>query len=133
MVVNDAFKCVTDMPKKMGKQKILTLLKVRPCSISEENVATEIICTEMAGANAFEHLELVASEVYLPILSNARNQEGWGEVATREIIDRFHSFLSSTTIMCGQIKGETCLPMPPIEVSSSNTVSYTHLTLPTKA
>jgi len=32
-----------------------------------------------------------------------------------QVIDRFYAFLSSLTILCGQIKGQTRLPMPPIE------------------
>ncbi|KAH8088652.1 dynein light chain binding protein [Aureococcus anophagefferens] len=35
-------------------------------------------------------------------------------------MDRFVAFLSSTTILCGHIKGETRLPMPPDEQSNSN-------------
>lgn len=75
---------------------------------------------ELSGPSPFEHLELIANEVFLPVLSNPENQTKWGEVPTREIMDRFHNFLSSTTILCGQIKGETRLPMPPIDLSGPN-------------
>ena len=74
----------------------------------------------MGATTAFEHLELIANEVFLPVLSNANNQLKWGEVATREIMDCFYTFLSSTTILCGQVKGETRLPMPPLDVNDSS-------------
>ncbi len=32
------------------------------------------------------------NEVFLPVLSNPQNQAKWGEVPTREIMDRFHNF-----------------------------------------
>lgn len=75
---------------------------------------------EMGGSTPFEHLELLAHEIFLPILSNAQNQARWGEVPTREIMDRFYGFLSSTTILCGQIKGETRLPMPPMDIGGAS-------------
>jgi dynein heavy chain len=34
-------------------------------------------------------------------------------------MDKFYSFLSSTTILNGQIKGETRLPMPPMDQGPS--------------
>jgi dynein heavy chain len=80
----------------------------------------QIICTEMGGPSPFEHLELLAKSVFLPVLSNPQNQAKWGEVPTREIMDKFHNFLSSTTILCGQIKGETKLPMPPLDLSGGS-------------
>lgn len=103
------------IPSK-GKGKILLFVKLSACSITKSNIHNEITVLEL-GANPFEHLELLANEVFLPVLSNPDNQAKWGEVPTREILDRFHNFLSSTTILCGQIKGETRLPMPPIDLS----------------
>jgi hypothetical protein len=34
-------------------------------------------------------------------------------------MDRFYTFLSGITIMCGQIKGQTRLPMPPVDLSGT--------------
>ena len=65
---------------------------------------SQLIATELGGSSPFEHLELLANEIFLPVLSNPQNQAKWGEVPTREIVDKFHNFLSSTTILCGQIK-----------------------------
>lgn len=54
-------------------------------------------------------------------------------------MDRFYTFLSGITIMCGQIKGQTRLPMPPVDLSgtkssgknryfTSHTHTYTQIT-----
>ncbi len=89
---------------------------------------TQVAVLEL-GPNPFEHLELLANEVFLPVLSNPQNQAKWGEVPTREIMDRFHNFLSSTTILCGQIKGETRLPMPPIDLSGGPSTGKNRISL----
>lgn len=65
-----------------------------------------------------EHLDLLSNEVFLPILSNPNNQAKWGKVPAREISERFHSFLCSAAVVCGQIKVETRKPMPPVDLNS---------------
>lgn len=102
------------MPPKMHKTKLLVVTKTVD-ELIKRNFGSGIFTTELGGQTSFEHLELMSKSVLLPVLSNPLNQQRWGEVATREITDRFHSFLSSTTILCGQIKGETRLPMPPLD------------------
>ena len=103
------------IPSK-AKGKVLVFIKLQSCALTMDNIHSTITVLEL-GSNPFEHLELLANEVFLPVLSNPQNQAKWGEVPTREIMDRFHNFLSSTTILCGQIKGETRLPMPPIDLT----------------
>jgi dynein heavy chain len=107
------------MPAKLPKTKCFCLAKSSPTVSKDESPASQLTVTEFGGPSPFEHLELLSNEVFLPVLSNPLNQQRWGEVATREIMDRFHSFLSSTTILCGQIKGETRLPMPPLDAAGA--------------
>lgn len=108
-----------------GNAKILLFIKLRACTLSMSNIQSDMVISEVGGSSPFEHLELLANEVFLPILSNPNNQNKWGEMPTRELMDRFHNFLSSTTILCGQIKGETRLPMPPMDytIASSGIVA----------
>ena len=116
----ESLRCETVMPKKVPKGKTLVFMKVLRGAVTAEGIAREVMVMEMGGNTPFEHLELLAHEVFLPILSNAQNQARWGEVPTREIMDRFYGFLSSTTILCGQIKGETRLPMPPMDTGGAS-------------
>jgi dynein heavy chain len=118
----------TVLPSKNTKGKMLLFLKLQNCTLTMENIQREIAVLEL-GSNPFEHLELLANEVFLPVLSNPQNQAKWGEVPTREIMDRFHNFLSSTTILCGQIKGETRLPMPPIDLSGGPSTGKNRISL----
>ena len=102
------------MPNRLPGTKRLALLKTAEV-LSNSNVHHSVVSTELGGRTPFEQLELVLKSVLLPILSNPLNQQSWGEVTYREINESFHSFLSSTTILCAQVKGETRLPMPPVE------------------
>jgi len=122
LVVPESMKVDTIIPSKLSKGKVLLFVKLTPCTLTTiETMQANMIATELSGPSPFEHLELIANEIFLPVLSNPQNQAKWGEVPTREILERFHNFLSSTTILCGQIKGETRLPMPPIDLSGPNT------------
>jgi dynein heavy chain len=128
LVVPESMKIDTVIPSKITKGKVLLFVKLKSCTISMENMQTQVAVLEL-GPNPFEHLELLANEVFLPVLSNPQNQAKWGEVPTREIMDRFHNFLSSTTILCGQIKGETRLPMPPIDLSGGPSTGKNRISL----
>lgn len=120
LVVPETMKLEKVIPAKLstkGNAKVLLFIKLHPCTLTMSNIQTDIVATELGGSSPFEHLELLANEIFLPVLSNPQNQAKWGEMPTRELMDRFHNFLSSTTILCGQIKGETRLPMPPLDYS----------------
>lgn len=121
LVVPETMKMEKVIPSKIPKGKVLLFVKLRASKLAMDSMQSDLVCTELCGPSPFEHLELMANEVFLPVLSNPQNQAKWGEVPTREIMDRFHNFLSSTTIICGQIKGETRLPMPPIDLTGPNT------------
>jgi dynein heavy chain, axonemal len=61
----------------------------------------------------------VAQEVFLPVITNPRNQHGWPEVITKEVMENMHKFIASVYVTIGQTKGKTLLPMPPSESSGS--------------
>jgi len=54
-----------------------------------------VFTLELAGPSSFEHLELLAYEIYLPLLTNPQNQAKWGETATKEVssFNYFYLFL----------------------------------------
>ncbi len=102
------------MPTKLPKTKSICMTKTGDV-LNSENIHHSVLVMELGGGSSFEHLELISKTVLLPILKNRMNQQKWGELVTSEVNDSFHSFLSSTSIFCGQVKGETRLPMPPID------------------
>jgi dynein heavy chain len=105
---------VEAMPSKLPKTKCLGFTKIGDV-LNKENIHHSVFLIELGGGTSFEHLELISKTVLLPVLSNRMNQQRWGELVAGEVNDSFHSFLSSASILCGQVKGETRLPMPPID------------------
>ncbi|CAE7620033.1 ODA4 [Symbiodinium natans] len=53
--------------------------------------------------------------VYLSVLMNPANQRGWSDLITRDLLDKFHSFLASLHVTVGLRQGQTLLPLPPRE------------------
>ncbi len=74
LVVPESLKLDTVIPSKLGRGKVLLFVKLRPCVLTNETVQTDIIATELGGQSPFEHLELLANEIFLPVLSNPQNQ-----------------------------------------------------------
>lgn len=101
------------MPKQLAKGKSVAFTKLQKCVLTSKNIAQSILMTEMSS-NTIEQLERLVGEVYLPIISNPANQEGWGEAASKEVVDKFHNYMSTVAIMVGATKGQTCLPLPPL-------------------
>jgi len=113
ILVPESLKIVEAMPSRFPKTKSLAISKMVD-ELTEANIHSATFVAEIGGMSSFEHLELVSKNVLLPVLSNQTNQLNWGDLTSREITDCFHSFLSSSAILCGQVKAETRLPTPPL-------------------
>ncbi len=106
------FTASTQLSSKATRGKTLAFLKMEPEKLTLASLKTNVLQNDLSGM-PLEHLEKVIQEVYLPLLANPANQEGWGEVASKEILDKLHGFLASVSITVGSTKGKTCLPLPP--------------------
>jgi len=113
ILVPESLKIVEAMPSRLPKMKCLAISKMVG-ELTEANIHSSTFVGEIGGMSSFEHLELVSKNVLLPVLYNQTNQTSWGDLTSREITDCFHSFLSSSAILCGQVKAETRLPTPPL-------------------
>ena len=123
LAFNDSIQAMLQLPKKLPRQKMLLMMKTKSGKLgSAADCQKNVVFMDMI-ADPLEHLERVVQEIYLPLLSNANNQEGWGEVASKEIMDQMHGFLASVSITLGQTKGKTCLPLPPMETANTEGVS----------
>ena len=116
------------LPARMPRNKPLYFIKVKDGRVNTESIDQELLVSDVTSA-PLEHLELIMREVYLPLLSNANNQEGWGEVSSKEIMDRLHSFLAQVSITVGQTQGQTCLPLPSVDtdINGINTKDRIHV------
>ena len=118
ILIPESLKIVEVMPNRLPKTKCLAISKLAD-ELTEANIRTGTFIAEVGGMSSFEHLELVSKNILLPVLSNQTNQLNWGDLTSREITDCFHSFLSSSAILCGQVKAETRLPTPPLDDDDS--------------
>ena len=48
---------------------------------------------------------------------------GWSDLVSKDLIEKFDSFLSHTYVTIGQVKGKTMLPVPPSDIAASQTIS----------
>lgn len=109
-----------NLPDKLnGKNKGVYFLKPKSGVITEKTLNT-VLYGEMM-ADPLKNLETVLQEVYVPLLANPRNHSGWGEVVSKEVMDKLYGLLANVTITLGQTTGHTTLPMPPLDPSASST------------
>lgn len=107
------------MPGALQRGKTICFTKFHKTPITSKNILTDVFVNELATSSV-EYLERLICEVYLPLFPNTANQEGWGEVASREVVDKFHSYMATVSIISGATKGETCLPLPPVDSNAAN-------------
>ena len=65
----------------------------------------------------------LTQDVYMPVVCNPRNQEGWPDVVGREVMENLHKFVSNTYVTVGQTQGKTMLPLPPADTTSETSIT----------
>lgn len=114
ILIPETLKLADSMPSKLPRTKCLALLKTADF-LSKSNIYHSVFSIELGGNSPFDQLEILSKSVFAPIIQNPMNQRRFGDVTYRELNESLHSFLSSMTILCGEVKGETVLPLPVIE------------------
>lgn len=112
------YTAATSSPKHM-KSKGLYFLKASPAKLKMETIDDQVLVNDFDAKQPLEQLLRIAQEIYFPLISNTKNQEGWPEVITKEVTDNLHRFLANSYITVGQIAGNTILPLPPKDTASS--------------
>ena len=115
-LVGDNMRTALGPPKKLpsGNNKALCFIRESNASLTKENINDEVTVSELTS-EPLSQLEMLLSEIYVPLLTNPANQEGWGEVTSKQVADGLHKFLANVSITLSQTKGETCLPLPPMQ------------------
>jgi len=73
--------------------------------------------------NPLELLYQLCNEIYVPILHNPANQQGWTELISKDLMEKLNNFVAQIYLTIGQIKGRTMLPLPPTKIMKSTTIS----------
>ena len=77
-----------------------------------DNINKECFCGDL-DPKVLENMHNVLGGVFLPVLSNPKNQGGLSEVNARELLESLHVTVSQLYVGTGKTKGETMLPLPP--------------------
>ncbi|CAK8998414.1 Dynein beta chain, partial [Durusdinium trenchii] len=72
------------------------------------------------GKGIMDLINSYCHSVYLSVLMNPANQRGWSDLISRDLIDKFHSFLATLHVTVGLMKGQTLLPLPPREAAQDS-------------
>lgn len=93
------------------KKKGFIILRISQEPITEENINHDLIFIEMTK-NVLDHLYLLTNDVLGPVMQNPDNQQGWTDLVTKDLMDRFNAYVAQVYIMIGLNKGRTMLPLP---------------------
>lgn len=109
-------------PSSIRRKGILVYKTVRGVPI-EDRLSENLAFMEISKS-ALEIMSLTCQEVFLPVLANPLNQQGWSDLVSKDLIEnKFHSFLSNIYVTIGEVKGRTMLPIPPQETTTSDRIS----------
>ena len=66
-------------------------------------------------SSPLEHLNLVAEEIYVPMLMKTAATKRWPQALTSEVMANFHRLINDIYVTIGEVQGTTKLPLPPPE------------------
>jgi dynein heavy chain len=53
-------------------------------------------------------------------MQNPDNQQGWTDLVTKDLMERFNAYVAQVYVMIGLNKGRTMLPLPNKKLINSN-------------
>ena len=114
----------TKPPAKLRKKTMFVVKKVQgEGPVPDADPEQHLMCGEL-GESPLDQLNAISQEVFMPILTNPRNQGGWPEVIAHEVVDNLHKFVASVYVTIGQTQGKTLLPLPLLKGGDGTPESY---------
>ncbi|XP_045488493.1 dynein beta chain, ciliary [Pieris rapae] len=93
------------------KNKAVYFVKKKPGAIPKEGCSAMVIFGDLAP-RLIDELAALVDEVFVPMLSNPSNHEGWPRVVSQDILKQIHNLKSTVYEVKGKVSGQTVLPMP---------------------
>eukprot|EP00904_Undaria_pinnatifida_P003150 jgi/Undpi1/12836/HiC_scaffold_7.g02503.m1 len=72
-----------------------------------------MVMGDLPAIGALTHMSRVTQSVYAALLRVHVEEQGWGDVVTNQVMDAFGTLVSNVQVAVGQVRGVTCLPLPP--------------------
>ncbi|KAI9142914.1 dynein heavy chain and region D6 of dynein motor-domain-containing protein [Paraphysoderma sedebokerense] len=79
--------------------------------IAKDRMDKEFICGDLAP-NPLDFLNVLLEDVYLPLVSNKTNLDGWPEVVANDVLRLLRRCQGNVYVTNGLVKGKTLLPLP---------------------
>lgn len=95
-------------------------MKLTSEAITQKNIAKDVIFFEMTRS-ILEHLYDHFYEIMAPVLQNPNNQQGWTDLVTKDLMEKFNNYVAQVYVIMGLMKGKTMLPLPSNKLTSSDT------------
>ena len=106
----------------MFKKKGIICIRLSQEVLEQTNIMKQVIFIEMTKKvlnNLYGHF----NEIYLPVLSHSKNQQGCSELMAKDLIEKFSNYLAQVYVTIGLIEGKTLLPLPPERLELSPATS----------
>ncbi|XP_058455827.1 dynein beta chain, ciliary-like isoform X2 [Malaya genurostris] len=94
-----------------GKGKRCFFVKVTETVLNVDDIREQIMYGDLS-ANPIDDLATIVDEIFYPIISNPRNQDGWPDVIKKDVDSHFQDLRNIITEVKGNIINQTLLPMP---------------------
>lgn len=83
------------------KQKCIMVIKTRKdIEYDNDNAIDNIVLMEFTK-QILDNLSALTHDVFHPMLSNPKNQVGWSDLVTKDLMDKFNFFLSQVYVTIG--------------------------------
>eukprot|EP00049_Salpingoeca_infusionum_P001275 m.46981 g.46981 ORF g.46981 m.46981 type:complete len:4526 (+) comp10948_c0_seq2:170-13747(+) len=100
-----------EIPSKLKSKGAFVRKPVPDTQVTKDNYK-DLELGDLAYSPA-EQVEALVEGVFMPVLSNTRNAESWPVVVTKDVGSHITALNSTTHVLCGRMKGQMPLPMPP--------------------
>lgn len=107
----------TSFPLTQLKTKGVYFIKKQPLPVPKDDCANFIIVGDLA-TRSIDQLSSLVDEVFVPLLSNEDNHNGWPEMVAQDVLKHVHNLKSTVYQVKGQVNGQTILAMPVSDIMS---------------
>jgi dynein heavy chain len=89
-----------------------------PSKLTEESI-NNLIHMEVGG-DPLNFMYNLSNEIFVPILQNKDNQQGWTDLISKDLMEKLNNFNANLYLTIGQKNGKTLLPLPPKKILESS-------------
>ena len=101
--------------QRENRRKSILILKTNKEDGLNPDMTKNFLFVEL-NKKALNQMYVLCKDIFFPMLTQQVGQEGTSELISRELMEKFHTFLSHFYVALGQIEGKTKLPEPSDEI-----------------